>query len=357
MITPPQTPPFTADLPGIGGQTKATPESFVVEEIPAYEPSGEGDHLYLWIEKRDVSASQLIQIVAHHFHVSRNDVGAAGNKDRRAITRQWISIPAPSDAVTPGVIADGVELLRCDRHRNKLRTNHLRGNRFEIELHDVALEPDAAVERASRILDQLAICGVPNYFGTQRFGRDGSTLRDGVRLLRGEMPAKLRKDRRLRRLAASAVQSAVFNEVLRARIADRTTHTALCGDRLNRTTERGQLLVTADNIVDAQAGIDAGTLGVTGPMWGPKMYEVAADALEVELTALSQFELTSGDFMAHAKLTPGTRRDLFARFLDPPRCSAIDGGVRVGFSLPSGAYATVVLAELTKLDFSAWAAP
>ena len=356
-IEPPPTPPFTADLPGIGGIVKATTETFVVEEIPAYEPCGDGEHLYLWVEKRDVSSGQLIEVIARHFGISRNDIGTAGNKDRRAITRQWVSIPAPANEVKPGAIDPGVEIVRAVRHRNKLRTGHLRGNRFELEVRELDVEPDVAESRARQLLEQLQQFGFPNYFGEQRFGRGGSTLQLGLQLLSGDIPRTLQRNKRLRRLAASAVQSAAFNEVVRQRIEAGTTHTALLGDRLNRTGERGQLLVTSDNIAQARAGLDDGSLAVTGPMWGPKMYEVTDDVLELETQALARFGLNPSIFEANGRLTPGTRRDLFARFLEPARCEMIEGGLRLGFSLPSGAYATVVLAELTKLDFSAWEAP
>lgn len=357
MTEPPATPTFTSELPGVGGVVKASPETFVVEEIPAYVPCGSGDHLYLWVEKRGVSAGQLVQLLADKLGVSRNDIGTAGNKDRHAVTRQWVSVPASASRVAVGALTDEVQILEVGRHTNKLRTGHLRGNRFQLELRELDVEPEVALVRAGAILQELETYGFPNYFGEQRFGRNGSTLDLGLRLLSGETPGSLRKNKRLKRLAASAVQSAVFNEVVHRRIVAGTTHTALIGDRLNRTAERGQLLVTAENRAEGQLGLDDGTLAVTGPMWGPKMYEVHDDALELELGALDQFALSPSAFERHKRLTAGTRRDLFARFLEPPRHEVIENGLRIGFSLPSGAYATVVLRELTKLDFSAWEAP
>jgi len=349
---------YTAALPGIGGVIKDEPEAFVVEEIPAYLPAGDGDHLYLWVQKRDVSAGRLLDVVAKHFGVSRDDIGCAGNKDRRAVTRQWLSIPAAAaQGYVPGPIDDAVVVLDAALHRNKLKTNHLRGNRFTLEIRDVAVDDDEALLRAQTILDVLDRDGVPNYFGTQRFGRGGSTLEMGIELLRGEMPPRLRSNRQLRRLAASAVQSAIFNDVLQRRLVAGTAGTALVGDRLNRAHERGQLVVTADNQPEAQTALDRGDLVVTGPMWGPKMYDVYDEALALETAAVTALGLEPRHFEQAAKLTPGTRRDLFARFLEAPRIEPIPGGVRVGFSLPSGAYATVVLAELTKLDFSEWEAP
>lgn len=343
-------PALTANLPGIGGVHKQSPESFVVEEIPAYLPCGEGEHLYLWVEKRDVPHNALADAIKKRFS---QDAGTAGMKDRRAVTRQWVSVHTP-ETVTPGELAPGIEVLAVSRHRNKLKTNHLRGNRFVIELTELAVAPDVALERATAILAELAAHGTPNYFGSQRFGRNGSTLRNGLRLLAGKSG---RPNARMDRLAASAVQSIVFNDVLRRRIEDSTVRTALLGDRLNRTTERGQQFVTADVLAAAQAGIDRGELIPTGPIWGPSMYEVADDVLAIETASLAKYGLTPQHFERRKKLTSGTRRDLLVSFLDDPTCEPTPTGLRIGFSLPSGAYATVVLHELTKLDFSAWEAP
>ncbi|MFO1096230.1 MAG: tRNA pseudouridine(13) synthase TruD, partial [Planctomycetaceae bacterium] len=130
--------PFlTADLPGIGGLLKQSPDDFVVEEIPAYVPSGEGEHLFLWVEKRDLSAEQLHARISRVLQISRNDVGIAGLKDRRAVTRQFVSVPAKSAARIADIDCPELRVLSATPHRNKLRTGHLRGNRFEILVRDV----------------------------------------------------------------------------------------------------------------------------------------------------------------------------------------------------------------------------
>lgn len=351
---------LTEGLPGCGGVMKTEPDTFAVEEIPLYEPVGEGEHVYVWVEKRDVPANRLMDEVARKAGVDRRAVGAAGLKDRRAVTRQWLSIHhhdlEPESMLGP--ICDGVEVLRATRHRNKLKTGHLIGNRFSIELRDLAVSSEKAVVRAEAIMEVLTEHGVPNYFGAQRFGHELSTLELGLALLRGERPAQTRKNRWLRKLAASAAQSALFNFVLRERLEAGTEKMALLGDRLNRLTERGQLLVTAENQAEAQALVDDGMLIPTGPMFGAKMYDVTDDALRLEEAALSEFSLNREQFDKISKIAPGTRRDLLISFLEPPTVAAGDDqSLRISFSLPSGAYATIVLAELTKLDSSAWEAP
>ena len=350
--------PLLTPQPGIGGVIKQSPEDFVVEELPAYQPSGSGDHLFLWVQKRDTTSSKLLQELANHFGVNRRDIGQAGIKDRRAVTRQFVSIPARgidlSTAVGP--IGDDIEVLDATLHTNKLKTGHLRGNRFVIILRELSMPGAQAEAHARDALDEIARRGLLNAFGPQRFGRDGSTMRDGFALLSGNPGRRTRQDRRYKRLAASAAQSAVFNEVLRLRIERGVLQTALLGDRLNRVGVRGQLKIAEDTLAEGQAGLDEGSLVVTGPMWGPKMFETDLDAAELERDALERVGATV-EMFRNARLTPGTRRDALIRFLDEPVCSAVDDGLRLAFSLPSGAYATLVLRELTKLDFSAWEAP
>src|SRR5580692_3991197 len=113
--------PFlTADLPGTGGTLKQEPEDFVVEEIPAYEPCGEGEHLFLWMEKQDVSGEELLRHVARRLGISSGDIGMAGIKDRRAITRQWISVPVRCEPLAAQIETERIKVLTSARHGNKL---------------------------------------------------------------------------------------------------------------------------------------------------------------------------------------------------------------------------------------------
>ena len=135
LFNPP--PLLTADLPGIGGRIKHVPEDFEVEEIPAYEPCGSGDFLYLWMEKRDLGAEYFVRQGARRLGLSPADVGTAGLKDRHAVTRQMVSVPATSEPSLPQLEGDGIRLLSVGRHSNKLKPGHLHGNRFRILIRDV----------------------------------------------------------------------------------------------------------------------------------------------------------------------------------------------------------------------------
>src|ERR1700733_3684654 len=123
-----QPPLLTADLPGIGGKIKVLPEDFEVEEIPAYEPSGQGDFLYLWLEKRDMGAEYFTRQIARRLEIPAGEVGSAGLKDRHAVTRQMISVPAAAEPELAALDGDGIKVLRVSRHTNKLRAGHLHGN-------------------------------------------------------------------------------------------------------------------------------------------------------------------------------------------------------------------------------------
>src|SRR5579864_2008413 len=137
VLTPDSPPLLTADLPGLGGVIKQQPEDFEVEEIPAYEPSGQGEHLFLWIEKRGMGAEYFARQVARRLGVAPGDVGTAGMKDRQAVSRQWVSVPASVEVRLPELEGDGIRVLKANRHNNKLRPGHLHGNRFRILIRNV----------------------------------------------------------------------------------------------------------------------------------------------------------------------------------------------------------------------------
>jgi hypothetical protein len=139
-------PLLTPDLRGLGGRIKVLPEDFDVEEIPAYPPSGTGDFLYLWIEKRDMGAEYFIRQIAKRLDIPAGEVGTAGMKDRRAVARQMVSVPGHLENHLPQLEGDGIRLLAVSRHENKLRPGHLHGNRFRVLVRD--LDPNIHVAGA-----------------------------------------------------------------------------------------------------------------------------------------------------------------------------------------------------------------
>lgn len=339
-----QTPPFQyPDLPGLGGRIKTVPDDFVVEEVPAYLPGGEGNFAYLWIEKRNMSAEYLARLVAKRLGIALEDIGMAGLKDRHAVTRQWLSVPVAAEARLGELEQEGIRILSTSRHTNKLKPGHLRGNRFTIRIRDVDA---SAAEHLDRVLDRLRQGGLANYYGPQRFGKDGDTLRIGLRLMGRDLGGWSGKPSRfLRKLALSAVQSAVFNLYLTRRLADGLLHTVLPGDVMALRKYGG--LFRAENVPVEQQRLDQREIVVTGPIFGRKMMMPQGVAAEREQRILEEIGLTPESFAAAGKLLEGTRRHNVVWLED--LSGRRDGSdVVLEFTLPAGSYATVLLREVMK---------
>jgi tRNA pseudouridine13 synthase len=345
LFVPP--PLLTADLPGIGGCIKQSPEDFEVEEIPAYEPSGRGEFLYLWMEKRGMGAGYFIRHVARRLGIAADDVGTAGLKDRQAVTRQMVSVPASAESQLPNLEGDGVRMLRVSRHNNKLRPGHLHGNRFRILVRSVCAD---AAQRLGPILERLQRDGLPNFYGAQRFGKDGETLRAGLALLRrSELPAGQRSQNLrnpfVRKLALSAAQSALFNEYLGRRLRDGLLRKVLAGDVMARWPFGGMFV--AGDVAREQARFDTRETVHAGPIFGRKTFASAQEASQREAAVLTEADLTAEAFRGFGKLLQGTRRHNLA-YVDDLAAAIEPEGVRVSVTLPAGSYATVLLAEIIK---------
>jgi tRNA pseudouridine13 synthase len=189
----------------------AEPEDFRVDELPLYPPTGEGAHTFLRVEKRVRTTEQVARDLARAAGVPPRDVGYAGRKDRFAVTTQWFSVPGLSPEAALDLELPSARVVEAAAHPHKLRTGHLRGNRFELVVREVAA--DVAAE-AGRRLPRLVELGMPNRFGAQRFGRDGDNAERGRLLLAGELRVR---DRREARFLVSALQAEIFNQVLAAR--------------------------------------------------------------------------------------------------------------------------------------------
>ncbi len=173
-------PYFTAGMPGTGGAIKESPEDFIVEERPLYPPSGEGDHLFVLVEKRGITTFEMIRRLAGMVGVQPRDVGYAGLKDARSVSRQWVSVEHVSEERMRGVSAEQFRVLDMKRNQGKLRIGHLAGNCFRITVRGAA---EGAVGRAAAILARLTAEGLPNFYGPQRFGTDRRNALIGRALL------------------------------------------------------------------------------------------------------------------------------------------------------------------------------
>jgi len=336
-------PTITSDLPGIGGALKQAPEHFVVEEIPLYEPSGEGDHLYVNLTRRGWNTRDVVTALARVFGLAADDIGFAGLKDRQALTTQTFSllrVPAEDAAVRiSGELPFQVNWV--SRHRNKLRTGHLLGNRFAIFVAEVT--PDA-MPRAMAVAAALRARGIPNFFGAQRFGQDGDNAARGREVLLGRGP----RQRWLRRFLISAFQSELFNRYLVQRINLGAFDHLLAGDVAKKHGTGGLFVV--EDLDREQPRFAAGEISFTGPLFGAKMKAAAEESAALEAQILAQADLPVQAFKK-ADVDGGRR---FGRLLldhielDASELEADHGGLWLRFTLPKGAYATVVLREFMK---------
>ncbi len=391
----------TADLPGIGGSYKEIPTDFEVEEIPLYPCCGSGDHLYLWIEKSGISTSELINRLARGLRLKENDIGYAGLKDSRALTRQWLSIPAAKQPQLDKLQLNNARILDVQRHTNKLRLGHLGGNRFSIRLHQ--LKP-GAVPLAEAILEQLLQGGVPNRFGEQRYGVLGNSATLGLLLLRGDheefcrellgdpqkihhpgwkkaalayrqeqldqaikaLPGAMRLEQRLLhdllqgkshkqavyglpkqrlRFFLSALQSRYFDQLLDERIA--APGELKDGDIACKHVNGACFLVASAALEQPRA--DSFEISPTAPLFGHKVMLAAGAPGTAEKELLNAADLTLDSWQPAPGLAmPGERRPLRVPLELANIVSATKDSLTLEFALPKGSYATSVLAELMK---------
>jgi len=395
---------LTDDLPGIGGTIKERVEDFVVEELPLYLPVGEGEHTFFEIRKVGLSTFEAIAAIARALGVSPGRIGHAGLKDAQAITCQMLSVEGvPPEAVT-ALDLPNLEVLWAERHRNKLKIGHLRGNRFTIRIRQV---DRAALPACRAILDVLVRRGVPNRYGPQRFGLRGDSADLGKAVVRNDaagfvraflgrphpnesqrvqearawfdagewpqalhlLPHSMADERRslqvlirtagdfqqayaavpksLKLFFLSAYQSALFNRVLDARLS--TLDRVFVGDLAIR--HPGHSIFRVEDEAAEQPRAGRFEISPTGPLFGYKMMQASGQQGELERAVLQAEGLTLDDFRAgHGLQARGARRAL--RFpLHEPELE-YDEGVLLRFWLPPGCYATAVLAEIMKVPLT-----
>src|SRR6185437_9678569 len=323
------TPPLVARL-------RLTHEDFLVEEILGYDADGSGEHALLWVEKRGANTDWVARELAKFAGVPQVAVGYAGLKDRHAVTRQTFSVqlagrPDPDWSTFPH---PEVKVLAATRHSRKLKRGALRGNRFVLVLREVS--GDRA--RAESALRQIAARGVPNYYGEQRFGREGGNVAQARAMFGGR-----RVDRDKRSILLSAARSHIFNQVLAARVERACWDTPLEGEIWSLAGSRSWF--GPEPFSDALAErLARGDIHPSGPLWGQGEPPTQGDAgtLEREIGA-AHGDLVAGLVAARMdqerrplRLLPGHLR---WRWL-------ADDALELSFELSAGAYATVVVREV-----------
>jgi tRNA pseudouridine13 synthase len=400
-------PHFTGEFPGIGGSIKERPEDFFVQEIPLYEPSGQGEHVYCEIEKIGVTTFDAIDRVARALNVDARDIGYAGLKDANAISSQILSILGVTESAVMGLHLPKMNVKWAARHGNKLRLGHLRGNRFAVKIRHVT---PTDVVKLTPLVRRLQERGMPNYFGEQRFGRRGNNHLLGAALLRGDDEAAIKLllgtpdpalddphqqaarrafdrgdlaasmkhwprasgterrilarliktkkpaaavravDQRIRRLWISSLQSEVFNAIVARRI--QSIDKLLPGD-LAEKHDNGAVFRVQDVSVE-QPRCEVFEISPTGPLLGYRMTAPEADALQIEEETFATRGIRAADFRVAGRLkVKGARRSLRVRPTDVELAAGVDEHgphITAAFSLPAGSFATVFLRELMKVE-------
>lgn len=342
-------PYFTARLPGIGGVLRAEPEHFIVEEVGLYDAAGDGQHLYVNLTKTGLTTKEVQSHLAKLFGLDRQEVGYAGLKDKAARTTQTFSLsvgrqPAAfADEAAKRIEAElAVKVNWAQFHRNKLRIGHLLGNRFEITVIDCKVAPEEAQQRCDAIVAEIRRRGLPNYFGVQRLGRHGANVQQGLAILLGE---RLRGDKWLRRFLISSYQSHLCNCYLVRRLELDAFDRLLPGDVAKKTATGGMFDVQD---VDAeQPRYAAHEINFTAPLYGARMWKAKNEAGRLEEEVLAASPVTVAHF-EQARID-GARRS--GRLLVPDLTVKVNGAQVVAqFTLPKGAFATVVMREFMKVD-------
>lgn len=401
-------PYLTAGFPGIGGVIKQRAEDFFVQELPLYEPSGEGEHVYCEIQKVNLSTFDAIQRIADALRVSPRDIGYAGMKDARAVTRQLFSIWGTTPQAVMDLRLPDIAVQWAARHGNKLRLGHLSGNRFAIKIRQVIATD---VVKLKPVIAELRRRGMPNYFGEQRFGRrnnndalgaalvkddddrvlslllggadesledprtasarrafdagnaeeamklwphggGGLEYRVLARLIKTGNPAAAVRciDDKIRRLWISALQSRLFNDVLAHRIE--TIDRLLDGDLACKHDSGACFAV--ESAAAEQPRCDAFEISPTGPLLGYRTTMPAGEALRIEQEVFAAHGLSPGEFKVSGRLrVKGARRALRVRPEDVELAGGVDEHgphITIAFTLPAGSFATVLIRELTKSD-------
>lgn len=325
------------------GHFRSSPEDFIVEEINAFEAQGEGEHLLLTIGKRGLNTAFVAGALAKWAGINEMGIGYAGLKDRHAVTRQRFSVHLPKKIAPDfdSLNIEGVKLLGWQWHHRKLPRGALSGNRFTLTLREIEGDKAAIEERLEKIRD----FGLPNYFGEQRFGRERANVGMALKMFSGD-----RVKREQRSIYLSAARSEIFNAVLASRIENKNWLSALDGEvwMINGSHSIFGPEPFTDELRSRAEKLE---IHPTGPLWGKGESRALAAVASCESeVAIAHQALCDGLEAAGLKQE---RRALRIQVLDLGWEWMAEDRLRCRFSLPPGAYATELLAELGELEDSA----
>jgi tRNA pseudouridine13 synthase len=317
------------------GAIRTMAGDFFVEESLPFELTGVGEHLYLFIEKTGLNTADVVRLLSKAASLHPRNIGFAGMKDRHAVTRQWFSLylpgkPDPDFSSLP----KSLQLLRALRHNRKLRRGVVRANRFRILVRNLAADSGQLEAKIRRV----AASGFPNYFGLQRFGRNGGNLESAIRVLERGKTRKASEG-----IYLSAVRAMLFNEVLAERIRQNNWIRPIPGDVM-QIAGSSSLFIADEHDKTLMPRHDQQLVGATGPLCGSDARIAPQDdALTLEKAALAEFSWWI-EGLVHCRVEANRR---MLRAVASGFDFSLDGdGLELGFALDSGCFATSLLREL-----------
>lgn len=371
---------------------------FIVEEQLGFEPSGEGEHIFLWLEKTNLNTAFVAESLAKFSKLQLRDITYAGRKDKFALTRQWfgVHIANKKEPNWDEFQLDGAKILKVTRNDRKLRVGVLKGNRFELILrnlrpnieHDIGSGADPFFDALTHRLDLIKHQGAPNYYGSQRFGeiriashepqptehqpkehqpkepqpkeleqtgsqqsdskqststhslRQGGNLALAEKLISGEAI----RNRNKRSMAISALRSWLFNEIIHERIVQGRFHQALLGDAMQLSGSNSFFVFEDEaeqvKILQRLAEFD---INITAPLWGDGKLHTVKAAKDLELNCAGRFP-----DITQALNALGLKQERRAIRIVPQDFTwqIEDNTLKMQFSLPAGCFATSIVREL-----------
>lgn len=325
--------------PGVQAELKVHPEDFRVDEVLDIALSGEGEHLWIQLLKREANTEEVARLLAKISGLSVRAVSYAGLKDRQALSSQWFSLHLPGKTDPDfSALPSSLTLLQARRHQRKLQRGAHSANGFCIRLRHLRGDRDELEERLLQVKAQ----GVPNYFGLQRFGWQGNNLQQAqVWALRGGFPER----RNLRSRLLSSVRSYLFNQILAQRVLEGTWNQVLPGDLLSFTSSRSFFPASQCDPTDPR--LDLLDLHPTGALWGEGLPATKGEVQALEIQ-LAQANASFADWLAQAGLKQERRvLRLPVKELSWTYIGTTD--LQLAFVLPTGCFATAVIKELVSL--------
>jgi len=337
---------------------KQSARDFVVDEIPLYEFSGEGEHLVLHIRKKNLSTIELVSILAKYLGIKNKDIGYAGLKDKHAMTKQYISLHKKHEQRLDEFDHESIKILSKTYHNNKIRIGHLSSNRFYIRLKKVNPTDAKKIDEA---LKTISTQGMPNFFGYQRFGKDGDNHIDGEKIAKGE---KKERNVKIRKLLISSYQSHLFNLWLSRRLEINSLVSSFSLDELETLLNMPKNEIKKLKQQDHPFKLIEGDLMEHYPHG--RLFEF--DQSEHDFDRFNKRDISVTGLLCgkKVKISTGLARDIEKDFDDEinadgarryawvyptdveGRFNAQEAQYELNFTLPKGSYATVLIEEIAK---------